>query len=122
MHLLIAYIYLPHHNDPLLEEFTYGDSKKRARRLKLDAKPGDYIFFHRSIGGRRFITAYYVVDRVLDTAEAAKYRNITAKYRNPHILEFLLGERTTEEEDALVFGDPITSRVLDRPLPFDKSL
>jgi hypothetical protein len=121
MNLLIPYVYLYDHPDPLFEEFTYGDVGARARRLKDDLKSGDYILFHTSIDGKKYITAYYVVDRVLDTAKAIKDRNIVAKYKNPHILEFLSGERT-DEDDVVVFGDPITSRILERPLLFDKTL
>ena len=94
----------------------------RARRLRNDLRKGDYVFFHTSTGGKKYITAYYVVDRVLDTAEAIRDRNIVAKYMNPHILEFLSGERTGEDDDVVIFGDPITSRVLDKPLLFDKAL
>jgi len=124
MNMLIPYVHLYDHNDPLFEEFTYGDDGARARKLRNDLKKWDYVFFHRSTGGKKYITAYYVVDRVLDTAEAIKDRNIVAKYRNPHILEFLSGERTGEENDnVVVFGDPITSKIIDRrPLLFDKAL
>jgi hypothetical protein len=124
MNLLIPYVYLYNHNDPLFDEFTYGDSGKRARQLKNDLKKGDYLFFHTSIGGKKYVTAYYVVDRALDTAKAIKDRNIVAKYKNPHIhiKEFLSGERTDEDSDVVVFGDPITSRILERPLLFNKTL
>jgi hypothetical protein len=122
MNLLIPYVHLYDHPDPLFEEFTYGDAGARARKLKNDLKSGDYIFFHTSIGGKKYITAYYVVDRVLDTAKAIKDRNIVAKFKNPHILKFLSGERTDEDDDVVVFGDPITSRILERPLLFNKTL
>jgi len=123
MNLLIPYVHLYDHNDPLLEEFTYGDIGGRARKLKRDVRKGDYVFFHTSIRGRKCITAYYVVDRVLPTAEAIKDQDIVDKYkRNPHISEFRSGERTDEAEDVMIFGDPITSRVLDRPLVFDRAL
>ena len=122
MNLLIPYVHLYDHPDPLFKEFTYGDVGTRARKLKKDLKKGDYVFFHTSIGGRKYITAYYVVDRVLDTAEAVKDKNIVAKYKNPHILEFLSGERTGEEDDVILFGDPITSKILERPLLFNKNL
>lgn len=80
------------------------------------------FFFHTSIGGKKYITAYYVVDRVLDTAEAIKDGNIVAKYKNPHILEFLSGKRIDKDDDVVLFGDPITSRILEKPLTFDKTL
>lgn len=122
MNLLIPYVYIYGHLDPLFEEFTYGNVGGRARKLKKDLKRGNYVFFHTGIGGKKFITAYYIVDRVLDTAEAIKDKNIVAKYKNPHILEFLSGERTDEDDDVVLFGDPITSRTLERPLLFDKTL
>jgi len=122
MHLLIPYVHLPHHHDPLLEEFTYGNSQNAARKLKRDLEEGDYIFFHTTIGGKKCITAYYVVDRVWDTGRAAESRNIVARYKNPHIQEFLSGIRTAKDEDVVVLGDPIMSRVLSRPLSFDRVL
>jgi len=122
MNLLIPYIRVLNPNDPLLEEFTYGDDGPRAMKLKNDLKKGDYVFFHTSIRGIKYITAYYVVDRVLDTAAAVKDSNIMAKYKNPHIEEYIHGIRAVNERDVILFGDPITSKFLYRPLPFNKSL
>ena len=122
MNLLIPYVHLYDHPDPFFEEFTYGDSGARARKLKNNLKKGDYVFFHTSIGEKKYITAYYVVDRVLDTAEVIKDRNIVAKYKNPHISEFLSGKRTDKDDDVVLFGDPITSRIIEKPLIFDKTL
>jgi len=122
MNLLIPYVRLYNHPDPLLNEFTYGDSTKdRARKLK-KLKENDYVFFHTRINGKKYITAYYIVDRVLVTSEAAKDKNIAAKYKNPHILEFRSGKRTDDDDDLILFGDPITSRILEKPLLFDKTL
>ena len=122
MNLLIPYVHLipP---DPLFDEYTYGDVGQRARQLKKKVKPGDFIFFHASKGGKKYITAYYVVDRVLDTIVAAHDRLINGKYRNPHIIECLQGKRPRPgDDDAIVFGDPIQSRALPKPLPFDRHL
>lgn len=121
MNLLIPYIPLINHVDPVLEEFTYGDSGSRARKLKRSFKKGDYVFFHTTINSKKYITAYYVVDRVLDTSEAAKDKNIFLKYKNPHIIEYREGKRR-DHDDIVVFGDPIVSRKLERPLLFDRSL
>ena len=122
MNLLVPYVHLYNHPDPLFNEFTYGDSTKpRARKLKNALEKGDYIFFHTTISGKKYITAYYVVDRVLETSRAANDGNITAKYRNPHIMEYLSGKRTNGD-DVVLFGDPISSRVLERPLLFDRTL
>lgn len=46
MHLLIPYIPLVDHVDPDFREFTYGDCDLRARKLKKDLKPGNFVFFH----------------------------------------------------------------------------
>ena len=122
MNLLIPYVHLPDHQDPILDEFTYGDLDQRARKLKRDCKRGDYVFLHTSRGGDKYITAYYVVDRVLDTAQVVKDRNIVAKYKNPHIREFFLYPEEAERDDVILFGDPVASRVLERPLLFNKAL
>ncbi|HCR70056.1 MAG TPA: hypothetical protein DIW23_01310 [Anaerolineae bacterium] len=120
MNLLIPYIKLTP-PDPTLSEFTYGDVNKRAQKLKNDLKPGDYVFFHTSWGGKKYITAYFVVHSVLDTKIACEDKSISKKYKNPHILDYL--EKGSQfDEDAILFGDPIKSRVLDKPLLFDKEL
>jgi hypothetical protein len=123
MHLLIPYIPQRNHIDPDFSEFTYGDSDARARKLKKDLKTGNYVFFHSTISGKKHITAYYVVDRVLDTVVACQDKAITTKYRNPHIKECLNGSRPLAGcDDAVVFGDPIRSYTLEKPLLFDKKL
>ena len=121
MNLLIPYVPLINHADPVLEEFTYGDSDSRARKLKRSLEKGDYIFFHTTINSKKCITAHYVVDRVLDTLEAAKDKDIFLKYKNPHIIEYREGKRR-DHADVVVFGDPILSRKLERPLLFDRPL
>lgn len=123
MHLLIPYVRLSH-PDPAFDEFTYGDGGQRARKLKSDLNKGDYVFFHTSRNGKKHITAYYVVDRVLDTVDACRDRAIQAKYKNPHIVECLAQKRPIHsDDDAIVFGDPIKSRAFEkRPLLFNREL
>lgn len=120
MHLLIPYIAL-RPPDPLFVEFTYGDRGDRGRKLKLNVGKGDYIFFHTSKGGKKYITAYYVVERVLDVIAACQEQAIRVKYRNHHLLDYLNGKHPATD-DVIVFGDPITSYALEKPLLFDKSL
>ena len=121
MNLLIPYVKLPDHIDPLFQEFTYGDVDQRARKLKT-LKPGDGIFFHTAIQGKKCITAYYSVSRFMDTRDAVKDSSIRSKYKNPHIERWLKGKQGTQADDVMVFGDPITSMILTKPLPFDKKL
>lgn len=119
--LLIPYVSRSDHHDPILDEFTYGDVDGRAKKLKRDLQKGDKIFLHTTIRGHKYITAYYIVDRVVDTSEAASNSMIANKYKNPHILEYLNGERRGGD-DVIVFGDPILSKKLDPPLRFDRTL
>jgi len=123
MHLLIPYVYLPGHEDPLFAEYTYADGAARARKMKRDLHKGDYVFFHTSFRGAKHITAYYIVDRVLDVATSASDTAIRAKYRNPHLVSYINKyEDGTRGDDAILFGDPILSRILPRPLPFTRAL
>jgi len=122
MNLLIPYVNLVGHEDPCFKEYTYGDVGMRARRLK-KLKRGDYLFFHIGYGGKKYITAYYVVDRILDVSDVIKDKNIFAKYKNPHINEHSSNVSKRQNDNVIVFGDPITSKVfLERPLLFDKKL
>jgi len=121
MNLLIPYIQLLNHNDPLLDEFTYGDVGSRGKKLRNSLNKEDYVFFHTTINNRKYITAYYVVDRVIKTQQAAKDIRINNKYKNPHIVRVNKNEDNFED-DYILFGDPILSKVLDRPLLFDRSL
>lgn len=122
MNLLIPYVYLYNHPDPLFDEFTYGESTpSRVVKLK-ETKKGDYVFFHTSIRGQKYVTAYYVVDRVKDTVVAIKNQNIRSKYNNPHMSEMMGGKRPKESDDVILFGDPILSRKLKVPLLFNKEL
>lgn len=121
MNLLIPYVKLPDHNDPLFEEFTYGNSERDGRKLK-KLQPGDHIFFHTTIQGEKCITAYYTVARVMDTKDVVQDPNLRSKFRNTHIARCQEHRRLPWQDDAIVFGDPISSRVLAKPLPFDRKL
>jgi hypothetical protein len=122
MHLLIPYIRLDP-PDPYFDEFTYGDVGQRARKLKTDLNKGDYIFFHTSRHGKKYITACYIVDRVLNTSDVCQDKVLRVKYKNPHIAEWLARKRSeNSDDDAIVFGDSIASYVFEKPLLFDKKL
>lgn len=120
INLLVPYIRLPDHQDPLLEEFTYGDIGARGKKLE-SLKRGDYLFFHTPIKGRKYITAYYVVDRVIEGKIARNDNKIITEYKNPHV-HLVPSKVEKYENDVIVFGDPETSRILEPPLLFDRSL
>jgi hypothetical protein len=120
MNLLIPYVKLPDHNDPLFKEFTYGDVNQRGRKLKT-LQPGDHLFFHTTIQGRKCFTGYYTVARVMDTKDVVKDPDLSSKFKNPHIVDWR-EDKPNYRENVIVFGDPITSTIVARPLPFDKKL
>lgn len=124
MNLLVTYKPLHNHLDPDFSEYSYGESGARARNMKKDLRLGDYVFFHTTINFERFITAYYVVDRVLDTTIACQDKAIVTKYNNPHIVEHLAGKRPLKrkDDDVVLFGDSIRSYELEKHLPFNKAL
>jgi hypothetical protein len=122
MNLLIPYVYIPNHIDPDLNEFTYGDGGARARRL-ISLQQGDFIFFHTTIKSRKYITAYFIVHSAMESERAASDRLIRDKYHNPHIARVVQTDRPFDENyDAIVFGDPILSRTLITPIPFERHL
>ncbi|MGR5912608.1 hypothetical protein ACT7DG_22480 [Bacillus cereus] len=51
------------HEDPMLTEYTYGESGSNTKKL-LKVQKGDFLFFHKTIHNKRYITAYYVVEEV----------------------------------------------------------
>jgi hypothetical protein len=123
MHMLIPYVYLPRHEDPLFPEYTYGDTGARGRKLISALESGDFVFFHTTLRGSKHITAYYVVDRVMESARAAADPAIRAKYSNPHLKARPIKNASPRlADDAVLFGDPIRSRILPRALPFDRAL
>lgn len=111
---LIPYIdprKLEGHEDPMLDEFTYGDSGDRGKKLLENVKKGDFLFFHTSSRNRRVITAYYCVEEVMLVSGARRDSLISTKYRNPH-----LKRDPVSQYDSIVFGNPVRSFKLKAPL------
>ena len=53
------------HVDPNFTQLVYGNSVKNGNIIKKHITPGSYIFFNARIGGNRYITAYFYVEKVL---------------------------------------------------------
>lgn len=106
------------HEDPILGEFTYGDIKENGKKL-LSLRKGDFLFFHKTIFNKRYITAYYVVEEVHLVKNILGDSLITNKYDNSHLKKTLTKLSTNE---AIVFGNPIRSRKLDVPLEITEEL
>lgn len=105
------------HEDPVLNEFTYGDIKNGEKLLSL--KKGDFLFFHKTIFDKRYITAYYVVEEVHLVKNIVSDSLITNTFNNSHLKKPITKLSINE---AIVFGNPIRSRKLDVPLEITEKL
>lgn len=57
----------------------------------------------------------------MDTKDVAKDPDLSCKFNNPHIARWR-EDKENSRDDVIVFGDPITSKIVARPLPFDEQL
>jgi len=67
--------------------------------------------------GKRFITAYYVVEMVLSTKKSQIDTIILTKYHNHH-----LSIENPSDSDTIVFGNPITSYIFKKPVELDETI
>ena len=105
------------HADPLLEELTYGDKGDNGKKLWNHVQKGDHIFFHTTIRKKRYLTAFYVVEAVMLVKDAKNNPDIFMKYNNPHLKKELL-----DPFETIIFGNLITSRILEAPLEITEEL
>jgi hypothetical protein len=117
MNILLPYVYAID-PDPNFSEFTYGDVNVRGRKLST-LNQGDYLFFHTTINRKKYITAYFVVYTVMETGIAKDDKNICPDYQNIHLTAY---KKDEFNNDFLVFGDHVRSRVLKKPLLFNQEL
>ncbi|MDF3554659.1 restriction endonuclease [Bacillus cereus] len=103
--------------DPLFSEYTYGDKGNRGEILKTMVSKGDFLFFHRSIGRKLYITAFYEVEKILGIQKARMDNTIMVKYRNHHLFN-----NKVQENEVIVFGNPDKSVILDTPLEVNREL
>ncbi|MGF9964530.1 HNH endonuclease [Bacillus rhizoplanae] len=103
--------------DPLFSEYTYGDKGNRGEILKTMVSRGDFLFFHRSIGKKLYITAFYEVEKVMEIQKAKIDNTIMMRYRNHHLFS-----NKVQENEVIVFGNPDKSVILDTPLEVNREL
>lgn len=104
--------------DPVLDEFTYGNTGEYGRRIAKFVEKGDYLFFRTNIHGKDCITAYFNVEKVCSIEEAKKDKKIMKKYNNHH----LSLSKTNEENETIVFGNRASSKELTHPMPITKEI
>ncbi|MGR5869163.1 endonuclease NucS domain-containing protein [Bacillus pacificus] len=106
------------HEDPMLTEYTYGEPGANTDKLQKVQK-GDFLFFHKTIHNKRYITAYYLVEEVVIVKDIKQNRLIMNKYDNPHLKKEI--HQLTPSE-CIAFGNPIQSKVLQVPLEITPEL
>lgn len=100
------------HEDPMLNEFTYGDLKINGEKL-LTLKKGDFLFFHKTIFDKRYITAFFFVEEVHLVKNILQDLLIIDKYNNHHLQK---NSSQLSINETVVFGNPLRSKALDVPL------
>ncbi|MGG3271498.1 endonuclease NucS domain-containing protein [Priestia aryabhattai] len=97
--------------DPVFSEYTYGHQEFELSTVE----KGEYIFFHAKILDDRYITAYYQVFDKLFVSEIKQDPHIVSKYKNHHI-------RNGNDSDIIIFGHPVYSHILQKPVRLTKEL
>ena len=106
------------HEDPMLREYTYGESGSNTEKL-LKVQKRDFLFFHKTIHNKRYITAYYMVEEVALIKDIKQTRLIMNKYDNPHLKKEI---KQLTPSECIAFGNPIQSKVLQVPLEITPEL
>ena len=96
------------HVDPNFTQLVYGNSDKNGNIIVNHITPGSYIFFNARIGDKRYITAYFYVEKVL------------FKGTNDKEIETL--SCSAKVDDVIVIGSRTFSKILTIPLVLDREL
>ncbi|MBL4937718.1 helix-turn-helix domain-containing protein [Clostridium sp. YIM B02515] len=114
--ILITYKPLEDHVDPNFNYLIYGESGQKESRIIniLDENRNGYkqiyIFFNTTINGSRYITGYFLIDKVLkrsdDDEEINNLPDCSAKF----------------DDSLIIVGNREKSKILTFPLLFDKKL
>ncbi|ACV62302.1 hypothetical protein Dtox_1429 [Desulfofarcimen acetoxidans DSM 771] len=96
------------HVDPSFTQLVYGNSGKNGTILKNHIKPGSYVFFNARIGDKRYITAYFYVEKVL--FQGINDNEIAALNCN------------AKDDEVVIIGSRNFSKILTIPVILDKIL
>lgn len=110
-HLLITYVdpgVIGNHVDPDFKNLIYGDSGDRGYILLNNLEKGSYVFFNTTISDKRYIMGYFCVDRIL--------------MKNRDDSEILKLESDAKSDEIIIIGSKDKSKVLTRPVLFDKNV
>lgn len=96
------------HIDPNFTQLVYGSSGKNGNSLQRHIKQGSYIFFNTRIGDKRYVTAYFYIEKILT--------------RNTNINEIKVLNCDAKDDDIIFIGSRNFSKILTIPLLLDKDL
>lgn len=96
------------HVDPDFTQLVYGNSGKNGDIIKRHIVPGSYIFFNANIEQKRFITAYFEIEKVLVKGQQDSEINAL--------------KCDARSDEVVVIGDRNRSKILTAPLLFDRKL
>lgn len=96
------------HVDPNFTQLAYGNSEKNGAIVEKHMTPGSYLFFNARIGDRRYITAYFYVEKIL--------------LKGKNDAEILALSCDAKSDEVVVIGNRNFSKILTVPLLFDREL
>lgn len=96
------------HIDPNFNNLAYGSSNKRGKAIENNLNSGSILFFNTTIHDRKYITAYFYVDRLL------------IKGRDDIIIANLGCDASSDE--VVVLGRRELSKILTCPLEIEENL
>lgn len=96
------------HVDPNFTQLIYGNNEKNGTIFRNNVSLGSYVFFNTRIGDKRYITAYFYVEKILRKGE--------------HDLEIAALTCDAKDDDVIMIGSRTLSKVLTIPLLLDKEL
>ena len=96
------------HVDSNFTQLVYGNGGNKGEALKNNLSEGSYLFFNARIGNKRYITAYFYIEKIL------------IKGKNDAEIEAL--NCHAKDDDFVFIGSRQFSKVLTIPLELDKSL
>ncbi|HDR6269801.1 TPA: hypothetical protein QCU37_005976 [Bacillus cereus] len=96
------------HVDPNFTQLVYGDSGRKGNIIKKHLRVGSYLFFNARIEKKRYITAYFYVEKML--------------FKGEHDKEIQSLNCSAKEDEVIIIGSRVFSKVLTIPLDFDRDL
>lgn len=96
------------HVDPNFTDLVYGDSGEKSIIMERNLEDGSFVFFNARIANKRYITAYYYVEKILKKGE--------------HDNEIAAINASAKEDRLIIVGSRNFSKILTVPLPLDREL